>query len=226
MHVKLKVMGGTHEGKEIAVKDEKFLIGRSESCQLRPKSDSISRKHCVLVLKDGRVLVADLKSRNGTLVNDVKLDPERAKVLRDGDVLQVGQLKFEVLVEHGLGGIKKPVVTSVQEAAQRMASSSSSDDDSSTLSVADWLLEADSMDRDSRISKFNNETRMLSTDETAQLSPEEVQELIAEVDTDSQKRPDKRAPIKMPKSTAKSGPNTQNSKFAAEQTLKKYFGGR
>ncbi len=37
MQIKLKVLGGTHEGKEIAIKQDKFLIGRSESCQLRPR---------------------------------------------------------------------------------------------------------------------------------------------------------------------------------------------
>ena len=69
MQVKLRVLTGSHEGKEIGVSSEKFLIGRSDSCQLRPKSDSISRKHCIIVLKDNKVLIQDLKSRNGTYIN-------------------------------------------------------------------------------------------------------------------------------------------------------------
>ena len=70
MQVKLKVLSGSHEGKEIGLTTEKFLIGRSESCQLRPKSESVSRKHCIIVIRDNRVLIQDLNSRNGTFVND------------------------------------------------------------------------------------------------------------------------------------------------------------
>ena len=38
------------------------------------------------------------------------------------------------------------------------------------------------------------------------------------------KRPDKRAPIKLPK--IQGGPTTKNTKDAASETLKRYFGGR
>ena len=85
MQVMLKVLSGSHEGRELSVSGEKFLIGRSESCQLRPKSESVSRKHCIIVLKDNRVLIQDLKSRNGTYVNDKRLPTDKAKVLSGGD---------------------------------------------------------------------------------------------------------------------------------------------
>ena len=77
MQVMLKVLSGSHEGRELNVSGEKFLIGRSESCQLRPKSESVSRKHCIIVLKDNRVLIQDLKSRNGTYVNDKRLPTDK-----------------------------------------------------------------------------------------------------------------------------------------------------
>jgi hypothetical protein len=38
------------------------------------------------------------------------------------------------------------------------------------------------------------------------------------------KRPEKRAPIKLPKQQG--GPTTKNTKDAASETLKRYFGGR
>ena len=60
MQVMLKVLSGSHEGRELNVSGEKFLIGRSEPCQLGPKSESVSRKHCIIVLKDNRVLIQDL----------------------------------------------------------------------------------------------------------------------------------------------------------------------
>ncbi len=121
MQVTLRVVSGTHQGKDILVKDEKFFIGRCETCQLRPKSESISRKHCAIVQKDGRVLLADLKSRNGTFINNVKLEPEKAKVLKSGDMIRVGQLEFQVFIEVSLGGAKKPELHSVKEAIARVA---------------------------------------------------------------------------------------------------------
>jgi pSer/pThr/pTyr-binding forkhead associated (FHA) protein len=127
MQVMLKVLSGTHEGKIIPVKDEKFLIGRSDSCQLRPKSESISRKHCVIVQKDGRVLLLDLKSRNGTFINEKQLSPDKAKILKTGDKMRCGQLEFEILIEVGIANSKQPEVQSIKEAAGRITEQSSLD---------------------------------------------------------------------------------------------------
>lgn len=221
MQVKLKVIGGTHDGREIAVGDEKFFIGRSESCQLRPKSDAISRKHCVIVQKGNAVVVADLRSRNGTFVNDEQLEAEKAHKLRPGDRLRIGQLEFEVLIEHGLGGVKKAPISSVKEAAARMSSDGSAVTEPKTDSfdVASWLIEADELDRSSRRPLFlEPETQMINSEETMTI---EKGEEAAEAD---QQRADKRTPMKLPpqpKLTAKG-----NSRSAAEETLKKFFGGR
>ncbi len=235
MQIKLKVLGGTHEGKEIAIKQDKFLIGRSESCQLRPKSESISRKHCALVQKDGRLLVLDLKSRNGTFVNDKQLSPEKAKILKNGDHLRVGQLEFEVVIEVGLGGAKKPEVKDVKEAAQRVAETSSNDSRYVEIDINSWLEEADQVDRspaqDTRqfvleetnriemtIAASNDETSLDNKDSSAD-SVESSSESAAAGPPEA-----KKGPMKLPKMTK--GPTSKTSRDAANETLKKYFGGR
>ena len=146
MQVSLKVLSGTHAGKLIPIKDEKFLIGRSEPCQLRPKSDSISRKHCAIVQKDGRLLLVDLKSRNGTFINEKQVSPDRAKILKNGDRLRCGQLEFEVMLEVGIANSKQPEVQSVKEAAGRMAEQGNPDSRES-VDISSWLEEADQIDR-------------------------------------------------------------------------------
>ena len=70
MHVRLKVMQGSSEGKEVKIPTPKCVIGREEGCHLRPNSDAISRRHCVIITTDNEVVVRDLNSRNGTFVND------------------------------------------------------------------------------------------------------------------------------------------------------------
>jgi len=242
MKISLKVLSGNHEGKLIPVKDEKFFIGRGDDCQLRPKSESVSRRHCALVQKDGRLLLLDLKSRNGTYVNDKQLSSDKAKILKTGDHIRVGQLEFEIVIEIGIASAKKPEVNTAQEVAERIAEQADSKvtDSRESFDISSWLLEADQIDR--RTVGAEPDTRQFQMDETtytdSEVLPESSQEEPAdgsesepsESDPGSEdgankpKRPDKRPPMKLPKST--SGPTTKNTKDAASETLKKYFGGR
>ncbi len=138
MEVKLIVATGKSAGKEIPVAGPKFLIGRSEDCHMRPTSDQVSRHHCVLLIEGGDVLIRDLGSKNGTLVNGERVRTERE--LKMGDRISIGPLEFEVRLIVDVGGKKRPKVKSIEEAAARTleSSSSGSDDD-----VADWLMDND-----------------------------------------------------------------------------------
>lgn len=245
MKISLKVLSGNHEGKLIPIKDEKFFIGRGDDCQLRPKSESVSRRHCALVQKDGRLLLMDLKSRNGTYVNDKQLSPDKAKILKTGDRLKVGQLEFEVVIEIGIANTKKPEVTTPQEVAERIAEQAEAKmtDSRESFDISTWLLEADQIDR--RAPQTEPDTRQMKMEETAQLDTELIQEASqaesspqadagqsatpegasgSSDDSSKLKRPEKRAPIKLPKQQG--GPTTKNTKDAASETLKRYFGGR
>ncbi|MEM1070302.1 MAG: FHA domain-containing protein [Planctomycetota bacterium] len=233
MQIKLKVLSGSHEGKEISIASEKFLIGRSESCQLRPKSESVSRKHCIIVLKDNRVLVQDLKSRNGTFVNEKRLPVDKAKVLRAGDQLKVGKLLFEIVIEHGLQAAKKPEVADVGDAAARTVEAGSHDSRFEAVDVSAWLDEADQIDRVRKMT--DPETRQFrvedieDSDETSESSTSDSTELSVDDSSadDSSKRriPDKKSkPQKLPSGVKKS--LTDNSRDAADNALKRFFSGR
>jgi predicted component of type VI protein secretion system len=236
MQVKLKVRSGSHEGKEIKVSSEKFLIGRSESCQLRPKSESVSRKHCIIVLKDNRVLIQDLKSRNGTYVNDKRLPTDKAKVLKGGDQLRIGKLDFELLVEHGLQAAKKPEVADMGDAAARMVEAGSTDSRFEAVDVDAWLDEADQIDRVRKLS--DPETRQFRLEEADQgedsgsengtSSGDSTELSVDESDPGSSdgKRPrrEKQKPGKLPEGLRKQ--MTDNSRDAADNALKRFFSGR
>ena len=226
MQVSLKVLSGTHEGKLIHIKDEKFLIGRGETCQLRPKSESISRKHCAIVQKDGRLLLVDLKSRNGTYINEKQVLPDRAKILKNGDRLRCGQLEFEVMLEAGIANSKQPEVQSVKEAAGRMTEQSNMDSRES-VDISSWLSEADQIDRSVPAAEKELETRQIAMEDTTRLDATQIAEEAEPVTPEPVKfvRPERRGPIKLPKQAA-TGPSTKDTKDAASETLKKYFGGR
>ncbi len=222
MQMQLRVVTGGHEGKLISVNHDKFLIGRSDECHIRPKSESISRRHCAFVRKDGRILLIDLKSRNGTYVNDQKLDPSKAKVLKNGDHIKVGKLEFVAVIEAGVSNVKKSEVKDVKEAAARTATTPSSDSRYEEVDVSSWLEEADQFER----RHHEPETRQfqLSGDQT--ISPDSTLiEVKAEQEThaDHVKAP-KGKPGKLP--TVTKTITTENSKDAASETLRKFFSGR
>ena len=135
MEVKLVVIGGKNNGREIPITKSEFLIGRAEGCNLRPQSDRVSRKHCVIRRHEGGVTVMDLNSTNHTFVNNEQINEKRE--LKNGDRLKVGTLEFEVQLAVSIGGKKKPKVTSIQEAAARTVQSTTGKQDD--LDITNWL---------------------------------------------------------------------------------------
>jgi predicted component of type VI protein secretion system len=98
MKVSLVVTTGTHEGRSIPVTGPQFLIGRDPQCQLRPASQAISKLHCAVLVRDGKVYLKDYGSTNGTLVNDALVQDTEVEIT-DGATLRVGPLDFRVKIE-------------------------------------------------------------------------------------------------------------------------------
>jgi hypothetical protein len=64
-----------------------LVIGRSSSCQLVLGDDTVSRRHAELRFEDGRWLLRDLGSSNGTYVNGRWITEAE---VRRGDVVHFG----------------------------------------------------------------------------------------------------------------------------------------
>ena len=234
MKVKLKVLKGASAGKEIKIPTPKCLVGRGEECHLRPKSDAISRQHCVIyVNKAGQLVIRDLKSKNGTFVNGDQIKEDR--VLKVGDNLLFGPLAFEVLIDHSLGGAKKPKVNSIKEAATRTSTSGTETVQLEDSDVSSWLDEADQVDRDKRVT--DPETRQLKLDETDQVTlqktlerraAERAKELAAaeeaeQAEVEQQPVGKRKGPGKLP---TRPDNSPANSRDAAADMLKKFFNKR
>ncbi len=109
---------GKQEGKVLEIKTPTFLIGRDPQCQLRPASALISKRHCALIIKDGKVFLKDFGSTNGSSVNDVPV--KTAIQLKNGDKLKIGPLFFEVRLETDAAAAQ-PAPAAVQPAAAQAA---------------------------------------------------------------------------------------------------------
>ena len=83
------------ETPEFTVAQPEFVIGRAVDCHLQLPSRFVSRHHCELIVDDRehQVRIRDLGSQNGTFVNDAMVDECE---LKDGDLLRVGCIPFEV----------------------------------------------------------------------------------------------------------------------------------
>ena len=92
MKVSLVVSQGIHKGKAIPVPVAQFVIGRDEDCQLRPSSPAVSKRHCAILIKSGKVFLQDFGSTNGTFVNEVPVAGEVE--IKHDDQIRVGPLDF------------------------------------------------------------------------------------------------------------------------------------
>ncbi len=96
--VRLVVGHGTHAGVTADIRDGIYMIGRDRECQIRPKSQSVSDRHCLVQHHAGSVRVFDLDSEEGTFVNDEQLVPKTWRLLNHGDRLRCGKYWFDVAV--------------------------------------------------------------------------------------------------------------------------------
>jgi predicted component of type VI protein secretion system len=226
MQVKLKLLKGSHAGKEIKVPAPKCLIGRNDDCHLKPQSEAVSRRHCVIITTNSEVMIRDLNSRNGTYVNGEKITGDT--VLLNGDQVKVGPLEFEMLIEHTAARIKHPKVSDIKEAATRIAQTTASSSNHDLSDVTAWLEEADL--------KAKMETRQFRVDDTATTDSVEDVETVQQpaepaksetgelkLDETVAKRPPKKPPGKLPPRQAI---QAKDSREAASDMLKKLFNRR
>ncbi len=84
----LTVLTGACRGKRFDLESGEQVIGRGERVDIRIDDTGVSREHAKLVWTlQGVVNLIDLRSTNGTAVNDNRID---VTVLRPGDRIQLG----------------------------------------------------------------------------------------------------------------------------------------
>jgi pSer/pThr/pTyr-binding forkhead associated (FHA) protein len=76
-----------------------MIVGRDPACEISEQTDPLlSRRHAAFSADARDVMVRDLGSRNGILVNGVKTPESK---LRNGDVVQIGHLQVRFVDEVG-----------------------------------------------------------------------------------------------------------------------------
>ena len=83
----LRILSGENQGKIYEIKDDKLIVGR-DSEHIPVMDQGVSRQHAELFRIGEMVFIRDLESRNGTFVNEERI--EDSEVLRTGDRIHVG----------------------------------------------------------------------------------------------------------------------------------------
>jgi hypothetical protein len=86
--------GGGRVGETFHPGDERTTIGRSPDCGIFLDDVTVSRKHAVLLQRNGVFTIEDQGSLNGTFVNRKRVESAE---LTDGDELQIGKYRLTFL---------------------------------------------------------------------------------------------------------------------------------
>ncbi len=102
MEAKLIPVRGYDAQEEIALSpDEPVVMGRGGSATVELPHGKVSRLHCRIAFENGFYRVEDLESKNGTWVNDRKIDKV---ILFNQDRITVGNAEFRFALDTGVAG--------------------------------------------------------------------------------------------------------------------------
>lgn len=98
-------------------------VGRVQGNELMLPKGNVSKRHARLLYRDGRFIVTDLNSTNGTYVNRRKIT--QATIVREGDRIYIGD--FVLRIEASSGEPSQPEERTGPSAAARSAPTSTPD---------------------------------------------------------------------------------------------------
>lgn len=78
-----------------------ITIGRVQGNDIVLPKGNISKRHSRIVLRDGKFIIVDLKSTNGTFVNGKRISSPQ--VLKDSDKIYIGDYTLQLEMKAGLG---------------------------------------------------------------------------------------------------------------------------
>jgi len=93
MQAKLVIVAGASKPREISL-SLPMIIGRGREASLTLPHPLVSRNHCEIVERDGKLYVRDLDSLNGTFVGNQRV---AESVLSPGELLTIGTVTFRAV---------------------------------------------------------------------------------------------------------------------------------
>lgn len=93
----LIAVSGPLEGRTFEVSEQPLTIGRTDTCGLVVKHNKVSRNHASVIYKEGRCLVRDNASSNGTFLDGIRLPAHESRLILAGDELRIGNAALRLI---------------------------------------------------------------------------------------------------------------------------------
>ena len=91
----LEVLKGSNPGQLVQIQPDRTVFGRHPHCQVVIENAAVSRYHAQILDAHGEYYIEDLRSRNGTFINENQVEGRQA--LKDNDVIRVCDFSFRFL---------------------------------------------------------------------------------------------------------------------------------
>jgi len=93
----LIIIRGKPQGHRFFLNQAELTLGRDPTAEITLTDQGISRKHAKITKAGSKVSITDLKSSNGTFVNDKRINPGEAITLTKEDMIKVGNMILKFL---------------------------------------------------------------------------------------------------------------------------------
>jgi selenocysteine lyase/cysteine desulfurase len=94
----LRYRQGDSEFRDFQVKKEDILIGRASECDIQLEDQEVSRFHASLRVSADGIWLLDMDSKNGTLIDEQPIAPNRRVALRPEQSFSIGVYSFQTIV--------------------------------------------------------------------------------------------------------------------------------
>jgi len=94
-------------GEQFDIDKEVVFVGRSTGNDIRIRDDAVSRRHLKIFSVESCYFIEDLKTKNGTMINDEALDAGFARLITENDRIRLGSTVIRL---DGIG-VNRPPIT-------------------------------------------------------------------------------------------------------------------
>ena len=97
IEISLDCIAGPASGNHYSFSKHRIQIGSNEDNDLSvPEDEFVSGQHAILDISSDQMLITDLDTTNGTLLNESPLEPKVSAIVHAGDRIQMGETIFRI----------------------------------------------------------------------------------------------------------------------------------
>jgi phosphoserine phosphatase RsbU/P len=93
---KIYIKPGDETPQLFEIEKDIIFIGREPDNDIQIKEKTVSRKHIKIVKEENSYFIEDLKSKNGTFINNIQIRPGKLFALEEGNTVYIGDVVISI----------------------------------------------------------------------------------------------------------------------------------